>query len=86
MAIHLTIESKPEKRNERIPVSISRLSRETGYSKSHISRVFNRKRTPSVECLAEISVLVGLNMTEMMDGIRDRKFKTVWTDKEEQNE
>lgn len=55
-------ENKPR---PKISINISRLSRETGYSKSHLSRVFSRKVKPSVKCLMDLASTLGTTMDDL---------------------
>lgn len=63
---------KPKKK---IDVKISILANQTGYHKSHISRVFRGKTTPSIDCLKAISTALGITMDELHEAINTKKRK-----------
>lgn len=54
--------------------NLSRLSLQTGYSVSHLSRVFAKKTVPSLCCLATLSEVLGVSMTILFDSINERKI------------
>lgn len=59
----MTPDTQPKK------VNLSRLSHQTGYSLSHLSRLMSGKTTPSVRCLRAVSRALGLTMEETHDAI-----------------
>ena len=59
-----------------ILVNLSKLSRITGYHKSHLSRVFAKKTAPSVPCLSAIAEATGLTLDETWAKVRGSKFRT----------
>lgn len=55
-------------------VNLTRLARQTGYSLSHLSRVFKGQTTPSVECLGALSTHLGVSMDELKVAIDEGKI------------
>jgi transcriptional regulator with XRE-family HTH domain len=45
-------------------VNLSEVSRKTGYTLSHISRVFSSRREPSMRCLMAVAKALGLSVDE----------------------
>ena len=58
----LTITDSGAEEAEPGPLNITRLARITGYSVSHLSRVFTRETNPSVGCLEKLSKALDLEM------------------------
>ena len=55
-------------------VNATRVAGQTGYSRSHISRVFGRKTQPSFSCLVAISDALGITIDELARRIKERKI------------
>jgi len=53
---------------------IRRIATRTGYSISHISKVFAHKCNPSVPCLRALADEFGLSLDEMEKLLRERKY------------
>jgi len=54
-----------------ISVNLSRLAHATGYSISHLSRVFSRETTPSVPCLEAVADELRMSMEELYHKIKE---------------
>lgn len=52
---------------KRVLIVVSRLAKETGYSKSHVSRIFAGKTTPSLKCLVKISIALKISLDELAE-------------------
>lgn len=65
---------------EREDVNMSKLSRDSGYTLSHVSRVFKRTRVMSLTCAKRLSAVLGLSIDEMVRLVEDGK---VTIDREE---
>jgi len=63
----LTIKDPEPNRPSGMKINISRLAIQTGYSISHLSRVFTKKTTPSVKCLGELSLVLKMNIADLYD-------------------
>jgi AraC-like DNA-binding protein len=74
----LTIEESREvpEAPDTLVVNISRLSRKTGYSVSHLSRVFSQETCPSVDCLGKLGEVLGLRIDKLLDMIREGRIGT----------
>lgn len=57
----------------KVEISVSRLALETGYDKSHISRVFSGNTTPSLECTNKIAGVLGVTMDELTEALLRKK-------------
>lgn len=55
-------------------VNLTRISQHTGFSKSHLSRVFKYETRPSVECLVLISEALDLAMDETLKRLKTGGF------------
>lgn len=64
---------KAQKR--KVPIFVSRLARETGYNKSHISRVFSGKTKPSMECLFKIASALQITVDELVSVLINTNFR-----------
>jgi transcriptional regulator with XRE-family HTH domain len=73
MPFQLTI-SDSKVRKTKMEVNFRRLATNTGYSVSHISRIFARKTTPSLVCLERIAEALGYDITTLRDLIKDRRI------------
>jgi AraC-like DNA-binding protein len=74
MEFKLTIHDKetaPEPEPDVISVNLSRLAHATGYSISHLSRVFSRETTPSVPCLETVAAELDMAMEDLYKRIKD---------------
>ena len=70
----LTIKSGVRKPKGKIRINITRISRVTGYSKSHISRVISGETVPSLTCLREMAKVIGMGIEELNESIEKRRF------------
>jgi DNA-binding phage protein len=59
---------------KKIRVNLTSLSKKTGYSISHLSRVVRRETSPSVNCLEQMGKALGLNMHLLYKAIKDGKL------------
>jgi AraC-like DNA-binding protein len=78
MEFKLTIHDKetaPEPEPDVISVNLSRLAHATGYSISHLSRVFSRETTPSVPCLETVALALAMSMEEIYLRIKQGTVK-----------
>jgi transcriptional regulator with XRE-family HTH domain len=73
MAFQLTI-SDSKVRKPRTEVNLTRLAMNTGYSKSHISRVFAQKTAPSMACLEKIAEALGYDIITLYRLIKERRI------------
>jgi len=73
-SIEMTIgvRKKFVKRNRE--VNLTRLAASSGYSLSHMSRVFNGKTNPSLKCAEVLAECLGIGKDDLIDGIRRRGF------------
>lgn len=62
--------SDKSKKKSKIKVNITRLSHITGYSKSHISRVFSKQTRPSVDCLSKLAEALGVSLGDLHSAIQ----------------
>lgn len=58
---------------EREDVNMSKLSRDSGYTLSHVSRVFSRNRVMSLTCAKRLSTILGITIDEMVRLVEDGK-------------
>lgn len=65
----IIIESKKPEPKE-VVINLSRLSRASGYSVSHLSRVFSQETTPSVNCLIKLASALGMGMDQLHEMIK----------------
>lgn len=70
----MTISNSGKPKKGKTRVNITRLSHATGYSKSHISRVFSRETKPSVDCLVKLAQAMGIEIGTLHEKIKGRKF------------
>ena len=70
----LTISDSGKPKKGRTRVNITRLSHTTGYSKSHISRVFSKETKPSLDCLVKLAQAMGIEIGTLHERIKERKF------------
>jgi len=64
----LTITDRaPSKPNALIWVNLSRVAHLTGYSISHLSRVFARQTIPSLKCIKSTSEALGMDVGTFVD-------------------
>lgn len=68
----MTINTKTVPNKVRVG-NLSRLSLQTGYSLSHLSRVFAKKTVPSIACLSILAKVLGTNIVVLLDLINERK-------------
>ena len=68
MEIKITDRIKKEPKRE---VNISRLAMVTGYSVSHISRVFRGETAASVVCLETLAKALGYDLTKLRERIKE---------------
>ena len=66
-----------ERSRKKIGINLSKISRATGYSVSHLSRVFRGKTNPSLNCLKIIGEALNVNMHLLYRTIREGKFR-IW--------
>jgi len=59
-----------------LKVNLSRLGLRTGYSVSHLSRVFRGETNPSVQCLAKVASAMDLNISKLYAIIQGAKNET----------
>lgn len=52
-----------------VRVNVTRLAHITGYSKSHVSRIFSGKTVPSVTCLSQLANALGVGLDELHQAI-----------------
>ena len=62
-------------RRRRVPIIISRLAKETGYHKSHMSRIFSGQTKPSMECLFKISTALQITVDELAAVLMNTDFR-----------
>lgn len=58
-------------------INLTRLSHTTGYSLSHLSRIFGKKTNPSVKCLESIAVALGMELGDLNVAIKNRRLSIV---------
>lgn len=68
----LTISGSNFDKNE-TRINVSRLALKTGYSPSHLSRVFRGETSPSLKCLTAVGDAIGLDMSDVDSLIKQRK-------------
>lgn len=74
--------SSPKKKRV-ITISRSGLARDTGYDKSHISRVFAGKTKPSLECVQAMAKALGITVDELTNKVltkRKKGLKVIYAD------
>lgn len=54
-------------------INLSRLSLRTGYSPSHLSRVFSGKTVPSLKCLNKMGEALKMDITTLYNVIKEGK-------------
>ena len=69
-----TIDTRPNRRPKIMFINLTRIAGQTGYSKSHLSRIFSRKTNPSFSCLVAITDALALTVDETARRIKGRKF------------
>jgi transcriptional regulator with XRE-family HTH domain len=74
-AMQFIIDTRPANRPKIIFINLQRIADMTGYSRSHMSRVFSRKTNPSFSCLMAIAEALGLKIDDTAQRIANRKFK-----------
>ena len=62
------------RKGKKIGVNLSKLSRTTGYSVSHLSRVIRQETNPSVDCLERMGKALNLNMEFLLKIIKERRL------------
>lgn len=55
----------PVQEEVKIDIRVGELSRKTGISPAHISKIFSGKRTPSLEAAARISTALKISIDEL---------------------
>jgi len=73
--IEFKITDKAARSPKIIKVNCTRLATQTGYHKSHLSRVFGGTAVPSVICLSAAADALGLTMDEVWNRIKTNRFK-----------
>lgn len=69
-------EEKPKpQRTGKQKLNLARLARSTGFSKSHLSRVFRGKCNPSVRCLRACAAILNTTMDEVLTGIENGRYR-----------
>lgn len=71
MDFTVIISDKQPLREKRIWVN--RLARDTGYDKSHISRIFSGETKPSLKCLQKLAVALDMTLDDLADALTRRK-------------
>jgi hypothetical protein len=71
--LRLSITDKREVRH-RMDVKLTRLAQLTGYSLSHMSRVFSLDTTPSLSCLTSLANAVSMDIAVFWDHVQNRRF------------
>ena len=66
----MTISDKKVKIPQRI--NLSRLAMRTGYSLSHLSRVFAGYTTPSMKCIRQMATVLSLSIAQVDEIIGER--------------
>ena len=61
----LTIKDLEPPSPQKMSINITRLSRKTGYSVSHLSRVFTKETGPSVRCLVKLAKALNLKLDDL---------------------
>lgn len=54
-------------KQRRLPVSRTTISRRSGYSLAHVSKVFSGTRRPSVDCAQKFASAIGWTVDELLD-------------------
>ena len=55
-------------------INLSRLAFDTGYSISHLSRVFSRENGLSVTCLTKVAKALKLSMEDVLKKLEEGEF------------
>ncbi len=76
MSFELTISDSNPKPVHRRKININRLARMTGYSSSHLSRVFRCEHKASIQCAQAMADVLGVTLDQMVYRIE----KGVWND------
>jgi len=61
---------------DKMSVNITRLSRQTGYSISHLSRVITGETTPSVPCLEKLARALSIKLDDLHHLIREKNISS----------
>lgn len=75
MTYEFTLQTGTKRAPKLLPVSICRLSMGTGYSKGHISRVFSKRVSPSLNCVMTLAEELGISVDEFITRLEGKKFK-----------
>ena len=70
-----TVIISDRKPRKRVQVSVSRLALETGYHKSHISRIFRGETRPSFRCLTKLASALDVTVDELATTLTENKTK-----------
>jgi len=61
---------------DKVSVNITRLSRKTGYSISHLSRVITGETTPSVPCLEKLARALNVKLDDLHHLIKEKNISS----------
>ena len=75
MTFTFTLQTGTKRKRALIRVNLTRVQQHTGYSKSHLSRVFAGKVKPSVSCAVEIAEALGITMDELVARLTNKRNK-----------
>lgn len=70
-----TLTTKKDRTPKIVKVNLTRIQQMTGYSKSHLSRVFARKTAPSVKCAVAIAEALDMTVDNLLLRLRSKRSK-----------
>lgn len=70
-----TLTTKKDRTPKIVKVNLTRVHQATGYSKSHLSRVFARKTAPSVSCAVAIAEALDMTVDNLLLRLRSKRSK-----------
>jgi len=60
-------------------INITRLAMQTGYSTSHLSRIFTKQTTPSLDCIRALAVVLKLKLDDLCQMIEEGRISATKT-------
>jgi len=75
MTFTFTLQTGTKRKRALLRVNLTRVQQHTGYSKSHLSRVFAGKVKPSVPCAMAISEALGVTIDELLARLTNKRNK-----------